>query len=619
MTMDETRPTIGLDSYSLEPDPRIARLTYYRLVPKTLSENILFRQSVLDRCRWDREKQHDVWVMCSRDPLFFLNLFGWTYDPRKSPARRPFMTYEFQDTAFLMILSCIGRRDLVIEKTRDMGASWLYLVAFLWCWLFREGLTFLVASRKVDLVDKFDNPDSLFAKLDFFIAGLPRWMMPPDWERKYLSFVNRTMGTTIDGESTTGDLARGGRRTGLLVDEFASVPDGYAIRRAVEDVTKNVGYLSTPKGTGNAYYDLAQDPSKQRLRLMWYLHPEKNQNLRLDADGNVTSDWMEEQLDRRSAIAVAQEIKIDYHASGSAYFDGAALDRIQERDVRAPLVEMSLKELMDKLGLELTTRNSKASGVFRMWHYLGVDEAPPTDRTYSLGCDVSAGSDASNSVGTIGDCRLQETIAELATIYLLPFEFAQVMIALGKWYRGEDAAGLLIWESNGPGQEFGTEVKEAGYPHMYFRRKEVDIRERVTLEPGWPSSKTSKARLLGELREGWAQGTFTSRALEMVKEAREYQHGPDGTVVHPRRVHSEDPSGAGSNHGDRVISGALCLRGMQGRAWTRPKASHAEMGDGMDYDFKTGRSRSTGRVPPSNTMAGRRYERLQAATAGGAW
>lgn len=62
--------------------------------------------------------------------FFFLNGFGWTYDPRRHPfAKLPFILYSFQVKAMADLLDVIAKEDLLIEKSRDMGASWLCLGA----------------------------------------------------------------------------------------------------------------------------------------------------------------------------------------------------------------------------------------------------------------------------------------------------------------------------------------------------------------------------------------------------------------------------------------------------------------------------------------------------------
>ena len=90
--------------------------------------------------------------MCKRDPLFWLNAFVWTYDPRKKRSIVPFTAYPFQGGSLVDIIH--ADEDLLIEKSRDMGATWICSMAFLHEWMFGSYKTFLMVSRKEDLVDK---------------------------------------------------------------------------------------------------------------------------------------------------------------------------------------------------------------------------------------------------------------------------------------------------------------------------------------------------------------------------------------------------------------------------------------------------------------------------------
>jgi phage terminase large subunit len=190
----------------------------YNSVPKGMEENLNFRSTALEKAVTDPKTREALWIACSRDLLFYVNTFGWTYDPRKKNGVLPFITYPFQDDAMLQIEECITTgKDLVIKKSRDMGASWMLLTVFEWFWHFKDGQSFLLVSRNEDYVDKTGNPKALFWKIDFTHKHLPNWMLPAITRTK-LRLTNDDNGSTIDGESTTGDVARGDRRTAIGLD-----------------------------------------------------------------------------------------------------------------------------------------------------------------------------------------------------------------------------------------------------------------------------------------------------------------------------------------------------------------------------------------------------------------
>ncbi|MCX5637099.1 MAG: hypothetical protein NTX52_05325, partial [Planctomycetota bacterium] len=259
-----------------------AATPFYDLVPKDFFANLEFRREMIMLGASDPEAAEELWIMCSRDPLFYINTFVWTYDPRKNPAALPFITYDYQDEALIEVFRAIGHYDLLTKKSRDMGASWIYIVAPEYLWHFRQLQSFLFVSRVQDLVDKTEDPDCLFWKLDFIHKNLPQFLLP-SINRTKLHIYNIDNGSTIDGSSTTGDVARGGRRTAILLDEFASVEEGYAVLSATRDATRCRLFNSTPKGVGNAFYDMTQTDIKV-LRFHWSQHPEKKPGLYTSKD-----------------------------------------------------------------------------------------------------------------------------------------------------------------------------------------------------------------------------------------------------------------------------------------------------------------------------------------------
>lgn len=301
--------------------------------------------------------------MCGADPLFFINAFVYTYDPRKKSCPVvPFITYPFQDVAILELADAIGDHDLLAEKSRDMGATWCFLYAMTWYFVFRPMQTFLCVSRKEDLVDKTGDPDCLFWKIDFMLSRLP-WFLRPSVKWNRLHMENPGNGSTIDGSSTTGDVGRGGRRTACFLDEFASVEEGHKVLKATRDMTTCRLFNSTPKGTNNAFYDMTlTDITK--LRFHWTEHPEKSAGLytsnketgRLEIidkeywepgdrcvvdeypfirDGKMRSPWYDLQCERAAhPMEIAQELDIDYLGSAFQFFDVDTIDKLIKRDSR---------------------------------------------------------------------------------------------------------------------------------------------------------------------------------------------------------------------------------------------------------------------------------------------
>lgn len=195
-------------------------------------------------------------------PAEFIEHWVSTYDPRNSgselPAKMPFMLFERQQDliGFLMAMLKASENGLV-EKARDMGASWVCCGFSVWLWLFWPGAAVGWGSRKEQLVDRIGDPDSIFEKMRLIIQGLPREFWPvglsPKEHMTYMRFVNPENGATITGEA--GDnIGRGGRKLIYFKDEAAHFERPEKIEAALADNTNVQIDISSVNGTGNVFH-----------------------------------------------------------------------------------------------------------------------------------------------------------------------------------------------------------------------------------------------------------------------------------------------------------------------------------------------------------------------------
>src|SRR3989338_6931362 len=222
--------------------------------PRSVSENLMSRDGLLKQCDTDFDFRSDIYSLCSKDPTFWINLFAWSKDPKNPFDKIPFILYEdFQDEVVLKIAEAIeSGHDLLIEKTREMGVSWMVLYVFAWFWLFRKNCDFRVGSRKEEFVDKIGDMDTLLEKIRFCLRYIPVWMLPKGYEESkhatWCKIINPATGNTIIGESANPHFGSGGRRKALLLDEFSKWDDSVASAAwtATADVTKCRIVGSTP-------------------------------------------------------------------------------------------------------------------------------------------------------------------------------------------------------------------------------------------------------------------------------------------------------------------------------------------------------------------------------------
>ena len=533
---------------------------FYDLVPRDPAQNLKFREEMIQMGSTDKKAAEELYIMCSRDMLFYINTFCWTYDPRVGDGTLPFITYDFQNESFGDLHDCIGKRDIVIKKSRDMGASWMLLTVFEYMWHFRPSQSFLLVSRNEDYVDKPGNPKSLFWKIDFIHKYLPGWLKPR-LTRTKLRLTNEDNGSTIDGESTTGDVARGDRRTAIGLDEFAAfdIDAGYRALASTRDATRCRIFNSTPSGTNNAFYDLATSETISQVTLHWTRHPVKSAGQYKDSQGKTRSPWYDQECKRcANPQEIAQELDIDFAGSDYQFFDVIMLDKLMESTARKPMTMGELK--FNAVNADIEGFDQMPKGNLRLWVNPDAQGNLPKDRKYAIGADIAAGTGSSNSVLSVGDCRTGEKVAELVTPNLRPDQLATYAVALGRWFCGDEEEAKMIWEAPGPGRNFGDRVMELGYRNIW-RKKSID--GKVNKIPGWWPTKDEKRSLYSEYRTALSTSKFINRSVDALRECKEIIFAATGWITHSRSLRTVDPSGARENHGDRPTADALLWLGMQ--------------------------------------------------------
>lgn len=560
-------------------------------VPKKIDANLRFRAELLRRAEDDVDLQQDLMTICSKSILFWINTFCFTYkqfdiDPIKHkqvPAKNkhiPFITWDIQDKLVLRALyKIIAGEDLGCDKSRDMGATWIFLAVLHWIWLFWPDSKILELSRTEDYVDKSGNHKALFWKHDYINLWLPEWMTPPDVgpgqkNRTKMRLHNELNGSTIEGESTTRNAARGDRRTVVLMDEFAAVENGEEMRSATTDVTPCRLINSTPLGPGTAYTRWIKSGQIEVFILDWRDHPEKGLERYTVYDEEkrawkIRSPWYDNEAKRRSPQEMAQEIDRDHIGSGSIFFDpnmvethkilfGAEPKGRYNIELVPGVANDELKDIIKKKDLKKVYCKRAPKGPLKIWTNL-IDGRPDQSKSYTFGIDISKGQGASNSVVSVRCEQTGEKIAEWASALLPPYEFARVVVALAIWVGGANPRKLpfLIWEANGdPGIDFGKlMVKVFIYPYFYRDESTGKITTKQTQKYGFHSSRIKKEELLGTYRRHLAIGGFINHSIMALDEVVSYVYY-DGGGIGPATL-VEESSSARMVHGDRVIADAL--------------------------------------------------------------
>lgn len=284
--------------------------------PEDLEENMKFRIWLLQKCETDRKIQSLMLKICSEDIYFFVSVFCWTYNPKVWPYDFPFILYPFQkETLRRMTIAVEEGHDMFIEKSREMGYSWMNVVFQLWAFLFKQWSS-LYGSYKQSYVDEQGNLDSHFERIRYVIKRLPKWMIPEGMNQKYMLIWNEENGVRSEIAGDSGqNFGTGGRRKFIIMDEYSYWQFDKNAFRKTADIAESRFFGGTPNGSQNVYGKIGTDHEDyshmniEKVKLHWRLHP------------NKTQEWYDTQCGRRTPEDVARELDISYEASvkGAVY------------------------------------------------------------------------------------------------------------------------------------------------------------------------------------------------------------------------------------------------------------------------------------------------------------
>lgn len=562
------------------------------MVPVNEIENIQWRSNLLGRAENDVVLQEDLLAACRESLPFFTNAFCWTlhqFEVDKETGKRyespqphvPFITWDIQDELFNKFNECLAKgEDVLVDKARDMGASWCCVIFMHWLWLFRKSKKLLEMSRTEGYVDLRGNDKALFQKHDYLNLWLPDWMRPPGClpgqkHRTKMHMHNEITDSTIDGESTTAHAGSGDRRLVVLLDEFSKVENGTAMRSATRDVAIMRIINSTPSPIpGSEYSRWKKSGQIYVFVLPWWEHPQKGAGRyvkeKTDGGWEIRSTYYDYEETVRSPKELAVELNREDVEAGETFFTGVNIDkhvalygsepkRQLSINLKKGISEDAIRAMIKRKDASSVVVKRSGNGPLKVWCEL-FGGRPDQSRAYIFGIDIGKGQGASHSVVSIKCKETNEKIAEWADANTPPYEMVPIVIALALWCGGRKPHGLpfLKWEMNGPGWDFGRlMVKTYHYPYFYKHFREGTTDNTKSKKYGWHSSRESKKLLLDCYERHLAHGGYVNHSVPALLECKDYIYYPDGSIG-PATLFEESPA-AKKLHGDRVIADALTL------------------------------------------------------------
>ncbi len=220
--------------------------------------------------------------MANDFPLTCQLLFT-THDPRRRPAHMPFKLWDYQTKMGQCFSYCHDNLlSLLMEKTRDVGASWVLGGWLLWMWLFADDFQALFTSRKKEMVDSRDEPDTMFERMRQMLKRMPggfRALLLRDFNEKrdatFAHLRNPMSGATITGEPPVDSFGRQGRYNVCVYDEAAFMARLKAMMASAGDASDCHFYVTTPNGMSGPVWDMKQSGRIPVVTVHWSEHPLK--------------------------------------------------------------------------------------------------------------------------------------------------------------------------------------------------------------------------------------------------------------------------------------------------------------------------------------------------------
>lgn len=268
-------------------------------------EKLVTRLKITDACARNNEAKVYALAACKQDPIFFINNFCWTPNDKYEQYHFPFILFDFQEDYINWLNSHIDEgKDGLVEKSREMGVTWLTTTLFLWKWLFNDNFNALIGSYKQELVDD-KTKDSLFGMIDYNLKSLPKWMLPKKFNfklhRTSMKLTNPENMNILKGDTMNAEFGRGSRRSVIFMDEGAHWEYFQDAWDSCGDTTNSRITVSTPLGY-NAFASLRNSGIDVKT-IHWREHPLKDE------------EWYAYEKLRRTDDALAQELDISYNKS----------------------------------------------------------------------------------------------------------------------------------------------------------------------------------------------------------------------------------------------------------------------------------------------------------------
>jgi len=373
-------------------------------------------------------------------------------------------------------------RNVVIEKSRQIGETWLFAAVICWILLHHRvvGGALHTNGNEIDDGGERNTLKSLFGKVRYIAdrvdrdraPGLGRLRFWPLSNQGPAKIENLQTGSIVYGEGQKDSPFRGSTLDYALIDEAAFVRHGELVHGAIDDACPaGKAYLSTVNGDDNVHARLAdQEPEGWTyLRLHWSTHPVYGQGVHVAGDDPGCAlcagvlaglDWTP-----RAPVAHRYPGKLT-----SPWYDQAVIGKTDEQVARELDIDREAALTARVYSEFQTERHVVPEGI-------RYDPALPVEFAWDFGLDVTAVvvlQDAPRELNAIGLLEVGDRVGTTATPELVAAALRELLLRLGVPARETTPFWTLKMQGYGdPSGEYGRTTGPSEF--IAYRRQGFSI------------------------------------------------------------------------------------------------------------------------------------------------
>jgi len=465
-------------------------------------------------------------IKCARDPLYFLNTYGYIFDITKNTIAR-LNLFEYQEE---VVIKYEKHKNNIILKARQTGLSVITSGYVCWKMLFNENERILIVANDGAGARRF------LASVKQFLDYLPDFLRPdliPTNNTQQIVFSN---GSWCKAVASGGNAGRGETLTMLILDETAFIDNAeeiwMAAGLALSAESAKCIMISTPNGTGGLYHSTWTETIKKQktgpkafvgTEVHWSRHPyyARQAEERFDEHGRKFwwSPWYEEQsaLLKYDKVKIAQELDLSFEGSAAVVIESWIIDKYERAcENEQPICYYDYKEPEHRFVEDRQT-------TFYVW------EKPQPKANYIVGGDVARGDSKDFSTLQVINADTLTQVAEFQG-KIPPDIFAELVYRVSMDYN----MAFVAIEGNNHGLVTTLALKNVlKYPSdkihhsksikkIYVRAGGVDYFDQDSEIPGFQTTSKTRPLLMSCLAKYMRESEVKIKSRRLLSEFRTF-------------------------------------------------------------------------------------------------